>query len=78
MKHFIAVRPVCYRILNEIRSRETVSHSNPPCRWLQGGLIDDRFGETKEDCPNCKDDWNVLCRVSNHSSRQQGKFVDIL
>ena len=44
------------------------------CKATKEGLIDDGFGETK-DCPNCKDDWNVLCRVSNHPSRQQGNLI---
>ena len=47
------------------------------CKATKEGLIDDGFGETK-DCPNCRDDWNVLCRVSNHSPRQQGKFNNFI
>ena len=47
-------------------SRQAVSADG--CKATMEGLIDDGFGEAK-DCPNnCKDDWNVLCRVSsNHS-----------
>ena len=44
------------------------------CKASKEDLIDDGFGATK-DCPNCKDDWNVLCRVANHPLRQStGNF----
>eukprot|EP01040_Poterioochromonas_malhamensis_P015691 gene15691-17607_t len=42
------------------------------CKATKEGLMESKhkFDET-DDCPNCKEDWNVLCRVSNHPSRQQ-------
>eukprot|EP01039_Chlorochromonas_danica_P011316 gene11316-12628_t len=40
------------------------------CKATKEDLFDSNL-KAIEDCPNCKEDWNVLCRVSNHPSRQQ-------
>lgn len=45
----------------------------PPegCKATKEGLMESKFKlDETDDCPICRDDWNVLCRVSNHPLRQ--------